>query len=361
MLYSMVKQNQNGGASRNRNGGPKNQKVGGRNGMRYPNNGGNGQARVPLLPSGVNNKATMPTEAQQYRPKGEEVVEIINVPPGSVVGDVVFNKLITPTSVARLGVLSKAFQRIDWSSCSLHLVALNGSTIQSGYTMGWIEDPEIQPPTGEKSEVIPFLTSLRSTSVRQNWVEATSGIQVVTPDKPKMYTQLGSDVRRFSPGRLVVAIAGDVGTQATFQLMLKYNVRLYVPMALFNPTPTPGGTVLNGSVTQIDNVVWNLTSKAITYPGVGTAVAPQEIVRTTAPVAVISSTATSSPVGDVTIIPIGSSIQWVADSLGAFASIRYNAKTYKLTVHDTATGQFRAFNQLTNTVASARTYAWSYN
>jgi hypothetical protein len=327
--------------------------------MRYPNNGNNGSARIPLLPSGVNNKATMPTRAQQYRPEGEEVVQIINVPPGSVVGDIVFNQLITPTSVARLGVLSKAFQRIDWTSCSLHLVALNGSTIQSGYTMGWIEDPEILPPTGSKSEVIPFLTSLRSTSVRQNWVEATSGIQVATPDKPEMYTQLGSDVRRYSPGRLVVAIAGDVGTQATFQLMLRYNVRLYVPMAM--PQTAQAGALLVGGTAQIDNVAFNTSTKALTYPGLGTSVASQATVTTTTPVAVIGQTATSSPLSSVTILPTGSVVQYIADTAGSYLALRYNGTVYKLTVHDTAAGQFRAFNQLANTATSARTYAWSLN
>ena len=143
------------------------------------NNSRNGQARTPLLPSGVNNKATMPESSQEMIVRGEELVALINVAAGSTSGQTIYNDTIKPTSARRLGILSTAFQRIDWKTCSLHLVALNGSTVKSGYTMGWIEDPEITVPTG-KSEIIGFLTALRATTVRQNWVESTAGMMVMT-------------------------------------------------------------------------------------------------------------------------------------------------------------------------------------
>lgn len=195
-----------------------------------PMSNSNGQARTPLLPSGVNNQSTSPKGSSEYTLTGEEVIALINVGSGSTPGQVIYNQLITPKSARRLGLLADCWQRVDWKRASLHLVALNGSTVQSGYTMGWLEDPEAQVPT-DSSTIIPFLTALRSTTVRQNWVESTSGVQVSTPDKPEMYTSRGSDLRRYSPGRLVVAVAGDVVTTTTFQLMLRYTVRLYVPFA----------------------------------------------------------------------------------------------------------------------------------
>lgn len=189
-----------------------------------------GAARTPLLPLGVNNQSTMPTQAGTYTYSAEEVISIVNVAAGSTTGQTLYNGLITPESCKRLSILSSAWQRIDWMRASVHLVALNGSLVQSGYTMGFLEDPEAVLPTSAK-DLIPYLTALRSTTVRQNWVESTAGVQVGMPDKPEMYTSRGSDPRRYSPGRLVVAIAGDVGSDATFQIMLKYTVRLYVPFA----------------------------------------------------------------------------------------------------------------------------------
>lgn len=163
---------------------------------------------------------------------------MINVEPGSEPGTLIFNNLITPRSCRRLALLASAWQRIDWLKASAHLVALNGSLVQSGYTMGFIEDPEVTMPSDPK-DTIPFLTALRSTTVRQNWVESTAGVQVGLADKPEMYTVLGTDVRRFSPGRIVVAVAGDVKENCTFQLMLRYTVRLYVPFAA--PVAVLGG------------------------------------------------------------------------------------------------------------------------
>lgn len=194
-------------------------------------NGGNGQARTPLLPTGVNNTATMPSTTHEYNLMGEEVIATINVN-NSRVGQIVFNQLITPQTVLRLRIMAGAFQRIDWKRASVHLVALNGSVVTSGYTMGFIEDPELKVPTVE-SAVIPFLTALRKTTVRQAWVESESGVQVALNDKPEMFTQPGSDMRRLSPGRVVVATTGDVGSApTTFMIMLKYHVRLYVPVGI---------------------------------------------------------------------------------------------------------------------------------
>lgn len=230
---------------------------------------GNGSARTPLLPSGVNNKATMPDQAGSYTYQAEELLSLINVSAGSTPGQLIYNALITPSSCRRLALLAGAWQRIDWKQATVHLVALNGSVVQSGYTMGFVEDPEIVPPTSS-SGVIGFLTALRSTTVRQNWVESTSGVQVAMPDKPEMYTQLGSDVRRYSPGRLMVAVAGDVAQQATFQLMLKYRVRLYVPLAVIPMSQTPEDAVISSTINisaspfTINGQTWTSPTSVVT-------------------------------------------------------------------------------------------------
>jgi len=211
----------NGGGNGNKNGGSR------RRNRNLPRNAVS-MPRNPLLPTGVSNQATMPSAAQTYTVSAEEVVRIINVSPGSTVGQIVFNEQITPKSTIRLAGLSNLWQRIKWLKLHLRLVALNGSLVTSGYTMGFLEDPEIGVPAAP-SEVIPFLTAMRSTTVRQNWVESTSGTILNVSELPEMYTQLGQDVRRYSPGRLVVAVAGDVTSNTTFQVMMSYTVCLKLP------------------------------------------------------------------------------------------------------------------------------------
>jgi len=201
----------------------------------------------PLLPSGVNNKSTSPQSSQTYTVEGEEVIQVINTV-GTDAGETLFNTLINPHSVRRLGILADAFQRIDWLECVVKVVPLNGSVVNSGYTMGVIEDPESPVPM-DKTNIIAFLTALRSTSVRQAWVASESGQQVSLGDKPEMYTQRGSDVRRYSPGRVLVAAAGNLGA-ATFQIMLRYRVRLYVPIGI----PDAPGEIIGFDAPAADNL-----------------------------------------------------------------------------------------------------------
>lgn len=318
----------------------------------------NGQARIPLLPLGVNNKATMPRASQSYTYSAEEVVSIINVQSGSTVGQLIYNQRITPKSALRLGILSGAWQRIDWRKASLHLVALNGSTVQSGYTMGWLEDPEVAIPTAP-SDIIPFLTALRSTSVRQNWVESETGMMVNAPDKPEMYTQLGSDIRRYSPGRLVIAVAGDVDTAATFQLMLKYTVRLYVPLAIAATTTPCTVTGYTGSVPAADN--FSVSTANITYPGVGAALLPGAVAVTTQPiVGILGNTTNASPPANHRLFPIGTSIQIGPLTNGSVATFITGGVTFAFASLEDTGGQFRAFTPRVVTTTADSHKAMTY-
>lgn len=320
----------------------------------------NGQARTPLLPVGVNNMATMPKASQDYVVRGEEVAAIINVAAGSTPGQIVYNQRITPLTTRRLGILSGAWQRIDWKQASLHLVALNGSLVQSGYTMGWIEDPELAIPANA-SDIIPFLTALRSTTVRQAWVESESGVQVGTQDKPEMYTQPGSDIRRYSPGRLVIAVAGDVATAATFQLMLRYNVRLYVPLALSSST-TPEIEGFTATVPPATNST--LSTAAISYPGIGSNVSPGTVVVTTAPIVGIVDDGPPltrpAPPRSWRLFPTGTSLQIGSLTTANPARFQTGGNTYDFSYIDLDAGQFRAFTPHIPTTVNQNFSVYTY-
>ncbi|APG76575.1 hypothetical protein 3 [Hubei tombus-like virus 15] len=318
----------------------------------------NNQARTPLLPVGVNNKATMPWNSSEYHVQGEEVISVLNVASGSTAGQTVFNALITPQSARRLGILSNCWQRIDWKTCSLNLVALNGSTVTSGYTMGWVEDPEAPVPD-TASELISYLTALRATTVRQNWVQSEAGCQVNTPDKPEMYTQLGSDVRRYSPGRLVIVVAGDVSSACTFQLMLRYRVRLYVPFAGVNAVD-PGVPGLRGTWPTATNV--SVSTTTLTYPGLGTGFVPGTTRTCTTPLAVMEAAA-PSPSVPVRIFPRGTRVTLnPLGTTGGSVSVGIEGATYWVAIGQITSGQFRAFTPLEIPVTgltNATTLVWT--
>jgi len=224
----------------------------GASGRRQQQQNGNGGPKTPLLPAGVNNKATMPQGGRGFRFQGEEVVTVQNVN-GTDPGEILYNRLISPSMVRRLGVLASAFQRIKWHECKIRVVPLNGSTTTAGYTAGVIEDPELMVPSSRK-ETLAFLTALRATIVRQAWVEDKTGMQVPVADRPEMFTQTGSDVRRYSPGRFVMAAGGNI-INGTFQVLLKYDVTLSVPMAIISSdsieTEMLAGTVFDGAASRV--------------------------------------------------------------------------------------------------------------
>lgn len=209
------------------------------NGRTAPNgrNGSNGAAKTPLLPVGVNNKVTMPQGAAPFRFRGSEVMTVISVV-SSVIGERLVDTLISPSSVARLGSVASNFQRIKWHKAQIRIVPLNGSTTTAGYTAGVIEDPELKPGFTGKA-LLQFLTGLRATVVRQSWVASEAGLQVDVKDRPEMYVQQGTDVRRWSPGRFVMAAGGEI-TNASFQIHLDYDVSLFVPVPGVNADPEEG-------------------------------------------------------------------------------------------------------------------------
>lgn len=233
-----------------------------------PSGGGRGPAGDninTLLPTSVNNKATMPKRMQDYRPFGCEAIRTIQVAPDTAPGTIVFDERISHEMVARLRILAAAFQRILWVKVVLKLVTLNGSLVNSGYTAGFIEDPEVTMPI-DKKDTVQFLTALRGSSIRQNWVSSNVGQVVSISNLPEMYTTKGVDPRRFYIGRYVVVLNGSPGTEnTTFQVMLEYTVDFKVPLAksldvdaasfTFPASVFPGSIKVTGALTnEIDKV-----------------------------------------------------------------------------------------------------------
>lgn len=249
-----------------------------RNGRSAVGRGPAGDNINTLLPNSINNKATMPNSVQDYRPKGCEAIKTITVPTNTEPGTIVFDSQISHEQVARLKTLAASFQRITWIKVVLKLVALNGSLVRSGYTAGFIEDPEITMPS-DKKQTVQFLTALRGSSIRQNWVSSSVGQVVNISNLPEMYTSKGIDPRRFYIGRYVVVLNGSPGTEeTTFQVMMDYEVHFKVPLAksldnsaatfTFTESVFPGSIGVTGSLTNEIGKVDIVYAGALPQPGV---------------------------------------------------------------------------------------------
>lgn len=198
-----------------------------------------------LLPSGVNNKATVPRNQQHHRIVGDEAIATITIPRTAIAGDKVYNKQISHETVKRLQIASRMFQHVKWHKCQFKVVALNGTKVSNGYTAAFIEDPELEVPVSS-ADTIAFLTTLRGTEINQNWCQSVVG-QVAGPSLPKMYTQIGSDLRRFFIGRMIIAANGPPGDEpVVFQLMMSYDVEFMIPC--IRPDITTTGIKLEADV-----------------------------------------------------------------------------------------------------------------
>lgn len=322
---------------------------------RRMNNNGNGKTKIPLLPTAVNNKATMPKGENRLVFNGEEVIDIVQVT-ASTQGEVIFNRLVTPNIVARLSTIATIYQRIRWKTAEVHIVPLNGSTTTSGYTAGFVEDPEIVIPSGK--ELIRFLTAMRSTVVRQAWVGEEAGKLVAPNNLPEMYTQAGSDIRRWAIGRIVIAAGGNI-TNANFQVMLKYNVEVFVPVAI---SPDFALTDFFTAPQTTNNAT--LGNNSILLPQTrGNAVPFNADVILSSDMFVTGESSVFVGVVEPAIIRAGTSVRFVPVTIGAnnYLSVNWDGKPdgesfYVTNVTNVPSSQYLTMNALTWTSLATQNF-----
>jgi hypothetical protein len=199
----------------------------------------------PFMPQSVNNNATVSNTSKQFRMVGTEYAsQPVTLNPTSPAGTIIFNTLLLANLCPRLNIISQAWQRWKINKLSFKIVTLNGSTVQSGYTLAFIDDPSY--PIGTNPSDIVNLTAFKGSCVRQNWVESSVLRVTKNGDNPPLFvnSSTGSDPRLFSPGRVVCMLNGPPavgeGNAATWALMLEYDVSFFVPgVTPLGVGPTP--------------------------------------------------------------------------------------------------------------------------
>lgn len=215
-----------------------------------------------MVPPGLNNRATVSRSNQSvYMENCSEIIGTYSPPANAKAGDVFINERISVNSCARLSTQALLFQRVFWQRVSLKLIALNPSTVKAGYNVGYVEDPLIDVPSSSL-EVLPFLTGLRGTEVRQNWNQSDAGIIMARKFLPEMYTTEGGDPRRFYIGRVVAACTGPPGPDVSFQLQLEYTATFAVP-AIRQRVLGPTEFVMSGDLVPARPALKNGTGEAV--------------------------------------------------------------------------------------------------
>lgn len=186
----------------------------------------------PLLPVSLNNNATVAKTSESFRMVGTEYSgQPITLRGREEPGEIIYNKLITPAICPRLQAQSKCWQRYKINKIGGQLVTLNGSTVQSGYTMAYIDDPSY--PIRLDSKGITNLTAFRGSTVRQNWVMSSVSNTTKNGERPPLFVAERGDVRLYSPGRVVVQLNGQPASGdndfSTWALMINYDITFYSP------------------------------------------------------------------------------------------------------------------------------------
>lgn len=198
---------------------------------RRMNTGVGGASMTPLLPQSINNRITSNASTKPYRFVGTEYMgQPITLTGNEAPGKILFNQIITTALCVRLAAQAKCWQRYTVNKLKGTVVTLNGSLVQSGYTMAYIDDPSY--PIRTDSKGIVNLTAFKGSTVRQNWVSSSVSSTTKNGDRPPLFVQEGADPRLHSPGRLVLQLNGTPSADnvhVTWAIMLEYDITFHSP------------------------------------------------------------------------------------------------------------------------------------
>lgn len=156
-------------------------------------------------------------------------------------GAVIYEEVITGGMTPRLSALGRNFQMYRFKRFNVTVTSGNSSTAQGVYGLAWVQDPddEIVP-----DEVINLGNSCRYGKRAKAWenMELRCPIPGIW-----FFTSLGSDLRKASPGKLVLysLLPMDAGS---LTVDLSYEIEFKNP-SLEDPDTTVGGIVLKTKFT----------------------------------------------------------------------------------------------------------------
>lgn len=164
-------------------------------------------------------KQTISNPVVPFRTSNERVATL-DVSAKTKTGTVVAELVVSANTTARLLQMSRAFQRIRFSSATLSVTAKGASSTSGGYLVAYVADVFDEP-------TIETLGSFQNAQTKK-WWEDTS-ITVSLPPT-LFYTDPKSDTDRWwSPGKFVLMVDGQPSNDISLTLHASISVQLSIP------------------------------------------------------------------------------------------------------------------------------------
>lgn len=167
--------------------------------------GGIAPSRVPAAPGEV------------ITITGEDRMDVMDIKKGA---SVMRSLTVTPSISARLGTISKAYQRIRWDMVEFYVTPQASAITNGGYVAGIVMDPSDEHVTAAD------LSATQGAQTKK-WYE-TALIRM--PAKTDLlYTSSGSDPRLSQVGRLWIISEGKPSSDLTVVVTFRWRVTLSQP------------------------------------------------------------------------------------------------------------------------------------
>lgn len=161
------------------------------------------------------------------RAVGSDIIESINIDPNVAPGTVLASITITPDMTQRLERTCSRFQRVVWLQQTFRVDPGFPSTTGGHFAVAYVRDPEDQAPAASSPlEIMSWVAAQRISAQGKWWQPITL---TVPANGDKLYTSQGSDLRLYSPGKLVIICIGTPAQAGSVSVWFDWHVSLAEP------------------------------------------------------------------------------------------------------------------------------------
>lgn len=214
--------------------------------------------RATTIPASVNTASTMrsnQTRSLQQHSNTDRLAHVV-VPAHASRGSEIYSQVITPSIAARLRTQASLFQKVEYAKLRFEIQTQAPTTVSGGYVVAFLHDPEMDVGTGEPA--LRSLTAVQNTTTSKFWQSSVFNLQTT---KQQYYTLSGSDIRLFSPGRLVVMVDGEPNSEVSITILMHWTVKFSRPalqrLVASLPQVVVTASILYASDTAVHYANWS--------------------------------------------------------------------------------------------------------
>jgi len=195
--------------------------------------------RVSTIPAAVNTATTIRSNqpSRVHQTNTDRLIQS-TIPVRFERGNIVIDQLVTANITDRLRTQASLFQRIKYRRLTFEIQTQTSTTTTGGYAVAFLKDPMMEIGTG--TSALKKLTAVQGSKTSKWW---QSTVLDVIPNQMQYYCANGTDLRWYSPGRLVILGDGPPNEEVNITIILKWVVELTEPAMQAIPATYPKATL----------------------------------------------------------------------------------------------------------------------